>query len=293
MKYGFIVQHQGQFSIQAMCRVLGVSASGYYRWCRQPKSKRVKENERLLCKIRQLHTRSRNHYGSPKIYRSLRQSGEACNHKRVERLMRENGLAAKRVKKFKVTTNSDHLEPVADNLLDRQFKVGEPNKVWVSDITYVWTDEGWLYLAIFLDLYSRMVVGWSMSERMTAELVVAAFEMGQSRRGGGVSPLVHSDRGSQYASAAFREQLAAYDCRQSMSRRGNCWDNAVAESFFGVLKLELVYEERFKGRQEARDRIFEYIEVFYNRCRMHSAANYLSPAEYEEKFKPAAWGVET
>lgn len=242
----------------------------------------------MLDKIRILHQESRNHYGSPKIYRSLRQSGESCNHKRVERLMRKNGLAAKRVKKFKLTTNSDHLEPVADNLLDRQFKVEQPDKVWVSDITYVWTDEGWLYLAVFLDLYSRMVVGWSMSERMSAELVVAAFEMGQGRRATRVSPLVHSDRGSQYASAVFRQQLAAYGCSQSMSRRGNCWDNAVAESFFGALKLELVYAERFRRRQEARDRIFEYIEVFYNRCRMHSAANDLSPAEYEEKFNPAA-----
>jgi putative transposase len=151
----------------------------------------------------------------------------------------------------------------------------------------VWADEGWLYLAIFLDLYSRLIVGWSMSELMTAELLVAAFEMGQGRRGGRLSPLVHPGRGSQYASAVFREQLAAYDCGQSMSRRGNCWDKAVAESFFGAVKLELVYEERFRRRQEARDH-FEYIEVFYNRCRMHSAANYLSPAEYEEKFNPAA-----
>jgi putative transposase len=288
VKYGFILAHKAQFSIQAMCRVLEVSASGYYRWCSRCKSKRAKENDQLLGKIRELHKQSRNHYGSPKIYRSLRQSGEICNHKRVERLMRCNGIAAKRVKKFKLTTNSRHSEPVAENLLDRQFKVTQPDKVWVSDITYVWTEEGWLYLAIFLDLYSRMIVGWSMSERMTAELLVSAFEMGQSRRGGRVNPLVHSDRGSQYASAAFRQQLAAYDCGQSMSRRGNCWDNAVAESFFGILKLELVYEERFRRRQEARDQIFEYIEVFYNRCRMHSAAGYLSPAEYEEKFKPAA-----
>jgi putative transposase len=288
VKYGFILEHKAAFSIRAMCRVLEVSPSGYYQWCRRPKSKRALENERLLGKIRQLHSQSRQNYGSPKIYRGLRQLGEGCNHKRIERLMRENGILAKRVKKFKVTTNSRHSEAVAENLLDRQFKVGQPDKVWVSDITYVWTEEGWLYLAIFLDLYSRMVVGWSMSERMSAELLVSAFAMGQSRRGGRVSPLVHSDRGSQYASAAFREQLAAYHCGQSMSRRGNCWDNAVAESFFGVLKLELVYEERFKKRQEARDQIFEYIEVYYNRRRMHSAAGYLSPAEYEEKFNPAA-----
>ena len=288
MKYGFICQHQAEFSIQAMCRVLEVSASGYYRWRSQPKSQRAKENEELLGKIRQLHTRSRNHYGSPKIYRSLRQSGEVCNHKRIERLMRENGILARRVKKFKVTTNSNHREPVAENLLDRQFTVCQPDKVWVSDITYVWTDEGWLYLAIFLDLYSRLVVGWSMSERMTTELIISAFQMGQARRARRVSPMVHSDRGSQYASVMFREGLAAYDCQQSMSRRGNCWDNAVAESFFSTLKLELIYEERFSNRQEARDRIFEYIEVFYNRSRIHSAANYLSPAEYEEKFKSAA-----
>jgi putative transposase len=238
-------------------------------------------------KIRAIHEQSRNNYGSPKVYRCLRRDGEECNHKRVERLMREGGIRAKRVKKFKVTTDSRHSQPVADNLLGRAFKVCEPDKVWVSDITYVWTDEGWLYLAVFLDLFSRMVVGWSMSETMTTELIVSAFEMGQGRRGG-VSPMVHSDRGSQYASTRFRQELAARSCQQSMSRRGNCWDNAVAESFFGALKLELVYDERFRKRQGARDSIFEYIEVFYNRSRIHSAVGYLSPAEYEEKFKQAA-----
>jgi transposase InsO family protein len=234
-----------------------------------------------------IHKESRNQYGSPKVYRHLRKLGEACNHKRVERLMREGGIRAKRVKKFKVTTNSRHSEPVAENVLDRAFTVSEPNKVWVSDITYLWTAEGWLYLAIFLDLFSRMVVGWSMSERMTSELVVSAFEMGQKRRGG-VSPMIHSDRGGQYASASFREELAAQGCPQSMSRRGNCWDNAVAESFFSALKLELVEGERFDSRCEAKGKVFDYIEVFYNRSRIHSATGYLSPAEYEEKFKRAA-----
>jgi Transposase and inactivated derivatives len=202
--------------------------------------------------------------------------------------MREHAIRAKRVKKFKVTTDSRHNEPVAENVLDRGFNVSEPDKVWVSDITYLWTAEGWLYLAIFLDLFSRMVVGWSMSERINSELVVSAFEMGQTRRGRSVSPLVHSDRGSQYASSRFRQELAACGCRQSMSRRGNCWDNAVAESFFSALKLELIAGERYKNRQQARDGIFEYIEVFYNRSRIHSATGYLSPAEYEEKFKRAA-----
>ena len=271
-----------------MCRVLEVSSSGYYGWRSRAKSKRARENDQLLGKIRALHSDSRQNYGSPKIYRRLRQQGEACNHKRVERLMQEKGIRARRVKKFKVTTNSRHSQPVADNLLARCFKVSEPDKAWVSDITYVWTDEGWLYLAIFLDLYSRMVVGWSMSERMSSELIISAFLMGQGRREGRVSPLVHSDRGSQYASASFREQLAAYSCKQSMSRRGNCWDNAVAESFFSGLKLELIYSERFGKRQEARDSIFEYIEIFYNRRRIHSAVGYLTPAEYEEKFKRVA-----
>jgi putative transposase len=288
VKYGFIQQHKKEFSITGMCRTLGVSASGYYRWRSHANSNRERDNERLLSKILSIHKQSRNNYGSPKVYRRLRRQGEHCNHKRVERLMRDNSIRAKRVKKFKATTNSRHGEPVADNVLGRSFKVNEPDKVWVSDITYVWTDEGWLYLAIFLDLFSRMVVGWSMSERMTSELIMAAFEMGQQRRGGSVSPLVHSDRGSQYASASFREELAAYDCRQSMSRRGNCWDNAVAESFFSALKLELVAQERFRKRQQARDSIFDYIEVFYNRIRIHSSASYLSPVEYEEKYRPAA-----
>lgn len=239
-------------------------------------------------KIRLIHRESRNNYGSPKVHRRLRQEGELCNHKRVERLMREKGIRAKRVKKFKATTNSRHSDPVADNVLARAFRVSEPNLVWVSDITYIWTDEGWLYLAVFVDLFSRIVVGWSMSETMTSELVVAAFEMGQRRRGGGVYPMIHSDRGSQYASTVFRERLEASRCRQSMSRRGNCWDNAVAESFFSALKLEVVHQSRFKGRQEAVDEVFDYIEVFYNRRRIHSANEYLSPVEYEERFKPAA-----
>ena len=287
MKYGFICEHRKEFSITAMCRVLEVSASGYYRWVGRADSNRAADNERLLNMIRAIHKESRNQYGSPKVYRHLRKLGEAYNHKRVERLMREGGIRAKRVKKFKVTTNSRHSQPVAENILDRAFTVSEPNKVWVSDITYLWTAEGWLYLAIFLDLFSRMVVGWSMSERMTSELVVSAFEMGQKRRGG-VSPLVHSDRGSQYASSSFREELAQQGCPQSMSRRGNCWDNGVAESFFSALKLELVEGERFESRGEAKGKVFDYIEVFYNRSRIHSATGYLSPAEYEEKFKRAA-----
>lgn len=197
MKYGFIQEHRKEFSVSAMCRVLEVSVSGYYRWLGRAASNREQDNERLLTMIRIIHKQSRHNYGSPKVYRHLRKLGETCNHKRVERLMREEGIRAKRVKKFKVTTSSHHSQPVAENVLSRAFRVSEPDKVWVSDITCLWTAEGWLYLAIFLDLFSRMIVGWSMSNRIESELIVSGFEMGQKRRGGSVSPLVHSDRGSQ------------------------------------------------------------------------------------------------
>lgn len=271
-----------------MCRALSVSPSGYYCWRKGQPCRRAKENERLLAEIKALHADSRATYGSPKIYRRLRQAGEQVNHKRVERLMREHGISAKRARKFKRTTTSRHSLPVAENILARRFQVSRPDEVWASDITYIWTQEGWLYLAVFLDLYSRLVVGWAVSAELTTKFVEQAFLMGQHRRGGAASVLVHSDRGSQYASGAFRERLRAWDCQQSMSRKGNCWDNAVAESFFGVLKIEAVHGESFATRQEAKDQLFDYIEVFYNRSRIHSATGYLAPAEYEARFKQAA-----
>ena len=268
-----------------MLRVLEVGASGYYRWRSRQPSQRAKENERLLERIEAEHVASRGNYGSPKVYRKLRHDGETVNHKRVERLMKEHGIKAKRVKKFTRTTTSRHSLPVADNVLARNFSVARPDAVWTSDITYVWTDEGWLYLTVFIDLYSRMVVGWAVSDQLHAAMIAEAFTMGQSRRGRAVSPLVHSDRGSQYASAAFRERLAAWDCQQSMSRKGNCWDNAVSESFFGNLKSEMVHHKRFATRQEAKDKLFDYIEVFYNRSRIHSATDYFAPAEYEARYQ--------
>jgi len=271
-----------------MCRVLEVAASGYYRFREKIESEREKQNRQLKEKIKQIHLASRSNYGSPKIYQKLRQDGEVVNHKRVERLMKEEGIRAKRVRKFKATTNSGHKLPVAENVLNREFTVDAPNKAWAGDITYIWTDEGWLYLAVFLDLYSRMVVGWSMSERMKTELVVDALLMGYNRRAGNLMPLIHSDRGSQYAAVDFTDKLDILGFKQSMSRKGNCWDNAVAESFFSALKLELVHHERFRTRQEAIDKIFDYIEVFYNRQRVHSTNNYLSPMEYEERFSRAA-----
>jgi len=280
--------HGEEFSVAGMCRALEVSHSGYYRWRSRPQSKREKENERVWDQIRAIHDESRQSYGSPKVCRKLRQSGETLNHKRVERLMRVHGIKAKRARKFKATTTARHNLPVAENVLGRRFQTTRPDEVWASDITYIWTAEGWLYLVVFLDLYSRLVVGWAVSEQLTAGFVEQAFMMGQQRRGEAVSPLVHSDRGSQYASSSFRERLAAWKCPQSMSRKGNCWDNAVAESFFGVLKSEMVHHERFATRQEAKDKLFDYIEVFYNRSRIHSATGYLSPAEYEARFQRAA-----
>ncbi len=285
MKYAFIREHEQEFRVAAMCRALEVGASGYYRWRGRKPAARGAENERLMGKIKAAHADSRGIYGSPKVYRRLRRDGERVNHKRVERLMREHGLRAKRARKIKRTTDSRHNLPVAENVPGRRFTAARPDEVWTSDITYIWTAEGWLYLAVLLDLYSRLVVGWAASESLEAGFVEAAFLQGQARRGGAASPLVHSDRGSQYASAAFTERLAAWGCRQSMSRRGDCWDNAVTESFFGVLKNERVHDERFATRREAKDKLFDYIEVFYNRSRMHSATDYLAPAEYEARYR--------
>ena len=268
-----------------MCRVLWANPSGYYRWRKTKPSPRAEGNERLLEQIKTIHRESRATYGSPKIYQRLRRDGQTVNHKRVARLMRANNIKAKRVKRFTPTTDSRHGLPVADNVLARNFTAARPDEVWTSDITYIWTDEGWLYLVVFLDLYSRLVVGWAVAERLTTEFVERAFVQGQARRGKSVAPLVHSDRGSQNASAAFTDRLAAWGCSQSMSRKGNCWDNAVTESFFGLLKTELIHHERFATRQAAKDKLFDYIEVFYNRRRIHSATDYFAPAEYEARYQ--------
>lgn len=288
MKYAFLREHQKEFSISAMCRVFSLNPSGYYAWRRRKPAPRAAENERLLGRIKAIYVEGRGHYGSPKVLRKLRRNGEAVNHKRVERLMRENGIKAKRIKKFVRTTDSRHSLPVADNKLGRKFQVEHPDEVWTSDITYIWTAEGWLYLVVFLDLYSRLVVGWAVSQSLETEFVEQAFLAGQRRRGhSSCAPLVHSDRGSQYASSGFKQRLAAWGCSQSMSRRANCWDNAVTESFFGLLKNELVHHEQFATRQEAKDKIFDYIEVFYNRSRIHSAADCFAPAEYEARYYEA------
>lgn len=271
-----------------MCRVLEVTPSGYYAWRRAPEGRVWERNRSLLSRIERIHAESRGTYGSPKVTRKLRRDGEEVNHKRVERLMQAHGIRSKRARKYKATTDSSHSLPVAENVLARNFSQEVPDAVWCGDLTYVHTEEGWLYLAVFIDLYSRLVVGWAGGERMTAELVLRALDMGLMRRGERVSPLIHTDRGSQYASSEFRARLSTLLCQQSMSRKGNCWDNSVAESFFATLKLELIHGRRFATRKDATDQIFEYIEIFYNRTRIHSAADYLSPAEFEMRVKQAA-----
>lgn len=267
-----------------MCRVLSVSKSGYYAWLGRPESKRSSENRRLLLRIRIVHKESRETYGSPRVHRRLLRDGVRCGEVRVAKLMAAHGIRALRKRKFVVTTDSKHNHPVADNVLDRQFEVAEPNKVWVSDITYIPTGEGWLYLSGVLDLCSKLVVGWSMSDRLESSLATDALEMAYGRRQPGRGLLHHSDRGSQYASGEYGRLLDRYGMQMSMSRKGNCWDNAPVESFFGTLKRELVHHRRYRTKQEARRDIFEYIEVFYNRERLHSSLGYMSPAEFERQW---------
>jgi transposase InsO family protein len=267
--------------VEIQCRVLRVSRAGFYSWLKRGISKQASERQELLKEIKLIHKGSRGNYGSPRVQEALKKKGIHHNHKKVEKIMKENGISAKKKKKFKITTDSNHKLPIAENVLNRQFQTEVKDKVWVSDITYVSTEEGWLYLSVFIDLYSRKVLGWSMSSWITAELVLNAFRMAIAKRGYKVSPLVHSDRGSQYASDMFVDELKLRSCDQSMSRKGNCWDNAVAESFFGTLKTELIHNEKFKTKKEAEEKIFDYVEIFYNRQRLHSTLNYMTPEEFE------------
>lgn len=284
MRYAFIAAHAGEFPVLVMCRVLRVTRSGYYAWLRYPESKRARENERLLTRIRIVYKENKETYGSPRVHQQLQKEGEKCGEVRVAKLMAVNGIRAKQAKKFVVTTDSNHDQPVAENVLDRQFEVDEPNKVWASDITYIPTDEGWLYLSGVMDLCSKAAVGWSMGDRLESSLVVDALEMAYRRRMPEPGLLHHSDRGSQYASTEYRNLLDRYGMEQSMSRKGNCWDNAPMESFFGTLKRELVHHRRYRTRQEARRDIFEYIETFYNRKRLHSSLGYMSPLDFESQW---------
>jgi putative transposase len=269
-----------------MCKCLEVGRSSFYDWCKALPSARAKENAFLCEKIKVIFSASRQTYGTRRIRRSLSvKENITASRRRIGRLMREMGLSCKTKRKFRVTTDSNHKLPVSENLLNREFSVNNPDEFYAGDITYIHTEEGWLYLAVVIDLFSRQVVGWAMDDNMRAELVNNALLMAIWKRKPKRGLLSHSDRGSQYASDSHREILEAHGIQQSMSRKGNCWDNAVSESFFHTLKTELVHHVKFKTRMEAKQAIFEYIEVFYNRLRMHSANDYLSPTEFEQAHK--------
>jgi transposase InsO family protein len=265
-----------------MCRALSVSRSGFYQWYNRGLSTRDRENEELVIQIRQIHRELNGIYGSPRMTQALRQSGFKCNHKCVERLMRINGIRSKRKRKFKITTHSKHKRTVAANLVQRDFTASKPNRLWTSDITYIRTKEGWLYLAVFLDVCSRRIVGWSMDRRINDRLIIDAFKQAMLHRGPLPGLVVHSDRGSQYCSHSFKKLLNTSCYHQSMSSTGNCYDNAITESFFATLKTELVYDMSFRTRNEARRNIFKYIEMIYNRKRIHSALGGLSPNQFEQ-----------
>jgi len=288
MKYAFIEAHRERWPVRTQCRVLEVSAAGYYDWRGRPPGDRQRRREALADRIQAIHGASRRTYGSPRVFQQLRAEGEQVACKTVAAIMREVGLCGKSPCKRKPrTTDSAHGKPVAENLLERDFTATAVNQKWVADITYIDTEEGWLYLAVVLDAYSRRVVGWAAADHLRRELVEQALTMALTHRappmGGGL--IHHSDRGSQYASGSFRQLLAAHGIVCSMSRAGDCYDNAMMESFFGTLKTEL--DEPLPTRTAARQALFDYIEVFYNRQRLHSALNYVSPAAYEQQHQVA------
>jgi len=283
MRFRFIDAEKARYPIRLLCRCLAVSRSGYYAWRGRPISNRAQNDARLKVKIAASHTASRRTYGSPRIQRDLREAGDPVSRKRVARLMQEMEIEGIRKRRFRTTTDSRHRFPVAPNILMRDFEVDEPNTAWTTDITYLATLEGWLYLAVILDLFSRRVVGYAMSERIDRVLVLDALREALTQRPGVRDLVHHSDRGSQYASHDYREALDEAGIMCSMSRRGNCWDNAVSESFFGTLKTELLYELPLQTRGATRNAVADYIENFYNVRRRHSSLDYLSPVEFELK----------
>jgi putative transposase len=283
MTFRFIDEHRDPWPVRLLCETLEVSPAGYYAWRDRPASAQQQRRDTLLVEIRAVHAEVKARYGSPRIHAELLARGQDCCVNTVAKLMPENGIAAKTARKFRCTTDSNHDWPVADNLLDRQFDPASPNEAWVADITYVPTREGWLYLAVVEDLYSRRVVGWSMSDHIDSRLVVEALALAVERRRPGESLLAHSDRGRPYASDHYQCLLAQHGITCSMSRKADCWDNAAMESFFASLTKELVHDADFATRAEAGTAIVEYIEVFDNSKRRHSSLGYVSPAEYERK----------
>ena len=281
MRYRFIKEHRGRWAVKLIAETLAVSVSGFYDWLKRPKSKRVKEDKVLTEQIIMFHCGSRCTYGSPRIHRDLKAAGYKVGQKRVARLMRSAGIRGKSKRKFKCTTNSEHARPKAENLIEQNFSVAAANKLWASDISYIATAEGWLYLAVTLDLFSRKVVGWAFSNRLTDDLTLSALNMAIKQRGQSAKLVHHSDRGVQYASRNFRKALETNGIQQSMSAAGNAYDNAVVESFFATLKTEEVQDADYQTRQQAKTSIFSYLEGFYNPKRRHSSLNFVSPDVFE------------
>jgi transposase InsO family protein len=286
VRFAFIRDHQAEFPVEVLCDVLGVSRSGYYAWRQRPPSPATVRRGRLVEQIREAHQESRSTYGSPRVHRELEARGVACCENTVAKLMRANDIRSKARRRFVArTTDSRHDRPVAEDLLAREFYPERPDAVWAADITYIPTAEGWLYLAAVIDLCSRRVVGWATADHLRAELPLEALRMALTHRRPTGELLHHSDRGVQYASDAYQALLAEHGIEPSMSRTGNCWDNAVVESFFSTLKRELTHHESYADHEEARRSLFEYIEVFYNRRRRHSTLGYRSPAEFEARLR--------
>lgn len=281
MKYVFVAQHKKTWPVDLMCQLLGITRSGYYGYQRRGGSEIDHYHEELLEAVEDIAEASDDSYGSRRMKEALNVLSYPVSREKARKLMKEAGVQVKHRKKYKVTTNSDHKQPVFDNVLDRQFDVDQPDQVYVGDITYIWTQEGWLYLAVIIDLYSRKVVGWSMGSRMKAQLVCDALRMAIWQRRPSAGLVVHSDRGSQYASKDYRRLLKAHGFVGSMSRKGDCWDNAVAESFFGSLKQERIHWRHYQTRLEAQQDVLNYISMFYNSHRLHSYLGYVSPNQYE------------
>jgi putative transposase len=278
----FIRKERKNYPIGLLCRTLMVSRSGYYKYLSQKITKKAKEDAEVLEIIRFYYSKSNGTYGLPRITAAMRKAGLRVNKKRIARLMKLHNIRAKTKRKFRVTTKANKKMQASENLLEGKFYSGQQDKIWTSDITYLWTREGWLYLAVIMDIYSRKIVGWSVSPSLSTELIIRALRMAIIHRNPSEGIILHSDRGSQYTSHSFRKLLKNYGIIQSMSSSGNCYDNAITESFFHTLKTELTYWENYQSREEAKRSLFNYIEIFYNRQRLHSALGYLSPVEFEE-----------
>jgi putative transposase len=288
VKFSFIHAEKAGFPVAALCRVLGVTRQGYYAFVKRPPSPRALDEEQLRQRLKELHVENRETYGSPRMLRALRAEGVRVSKRRIERALRALELRVKLRRPFRRTTQSDPSHAAAPNVLDRNFEASRPDECWVTDITYLWTQQGWCYLAVIVDLFSRAVVGWAVERTLSTTLPLRALDMAVRRRRPGPGLLHHSDRGCQYTSAEYRQILAQLGVTVSMSRKGNCWDNAVAESMFATIKTELFYRQSWATIEELRSALFDYIEVFYNRRRLHSSLDYRTPSQAEEEFAQTA-----